>query len=84
MSALYGEKQNFLMIYFSQLSHVQHTTFSHSSPSPWASHPVKAGTAAQQSCQSHTLQDFSPVQPDQLKSATWLSARLTHYSIVSF
>lgn len=82
MSASYGEKQNFLRISFSQFPHVQHTTYSHGNSSPWASHPVKAGTAAQRSCQSCTVQDFGPVQPEELKSATWLSARLT-YSIVN-
>lgn len=83
MSALYGEKQNFLGISFSQLPHVQHTTFSHGSSSPWASHPVKAGMAAQQSCQSCTVQAFGTVQTEELKSATWPSARLTSYSTVS-
>lgn len=78
MSALHGEKQNFLGMSFSQ-----HTGVSHGSSSPWASHPLKAGTAAQRSCQSCTVQDFGPVQPEELKSATWLSARLAYYSIVS-
>lgn len=45
--------------------------------------PVKAGSAAQRSCQSCTVQGFGPVQPEELKSATWLSARLAYYSIVS-
>lgn len=45
MPALYGEKQNFLGIAFSQLPHVQHTTVSQGSSNPWAGHPVKAGTA---------------------------------------
>lgn len=56
----------------------QHTAVSHGSSNPW-----KAGTAAQRSCQSWTVQGFGPVQPEELKSATWLSARLPYYSIVS-
>lgn len=44
-------KAEFPGVSFSQLPHMQHKTLSHGSSSPWASHSLKTGTAAQWSLQ---------------------------------